>query len=290
MIATCPHNGILHASPRCCRGRLIRARASSSDQPFDARTRRALHEAAEILAEAQELAQQQTIQELRSSWQADSLNSPTVTAGQATEAALAACFVEFGLSNAAAGTLLHAIKSDPQLSSSHLSTELLSQKLSSLQRVLPDAEVAALVAAEPLLLLASSNQLVSNLVSLVNALPGRDVISMVVRRPKLLLVNDMPDRLVRITNKLVSLHPSHSHHVIAGKGILEENPELLLRMDYYLSDNIRLIDELPIEIQNMMVLGDESGVGFLYRYWRDKQAEQRQQQQPATGLDFGSLA
>lgn len=182
MFATCPPNGILHASPRCCRGTLIRARASSSDQPFDARTRRALREAAEILAEAQELAQQQTIQELRSSWQADSLvNPPTVTAGQSTEAALEACFVEFGLSNAAAGTLLHAIKSDPQLSSSYLSTELVSQKLSSLQRVLPDAEVAALVAAEPLLLLASSNQLVSNLVSLVNALPGRDVISMVVR-------------------------------------------------------------------------------------------------------------
>lgn len=77
---------------------------------------------------------------------------------------------------------------------------------------------------------------------------------------------------------------------VCGTGILEDNPELLLRMDYYLSDDIRLIDELPIEIQNMMVLGDESGVGFLYRYWKDKRAEQRQQQEQAYGLDPGSVA
>lgn len=41
-------------------------------------------------------------------------------------------------------------------------------------------------------------------------------------------------------------------------------------MDYYLSDDIRLIDQLPIEIANMMVLGDESGIGFLYKYWNKK--------------------
>lgn len=32
-----------------------------------------------------------------------------------------------------------------------------------------------------------------------------------------MLVDDMPDRLTRIMSKLISLHPSHSHHVIAGK-------------------------------------------------------------------------
>jgi len=187
-VATGTRNGILHArlGRQSSRGggTLIRTRATyggSSDQPFDARTRRALREAAEILAEAQELAQQQTIQELRSSWQADSLVNPPTAAGPSTEAALEACFVEFGLSKKAASNLLHTIKKDPQMSRTYLSTETLSQKLASLQRVLPDAEVAALVAAEPLLLLASSNQLVSNLVALVNALPGRDVISMVVR-------------------------------------------------------------------------------------------------------------
>jgi hypothetical protein len=33
-----------------------------------------------------------------------------------------------------------------------------------------------------------------------------------------MLVDDMPDRLTRIMTKLISLHPSHSHNVIAGKG------------------------------------------------------------------------
>lgn len=32
-------------------------------------------------------------------------------------------------------------------------------------------------------------------------------------------------------------------------GLIEENPELLVRMDYYL--DARLLDELPVEIQNV---------------------------------------
>jgi hypothetical protein len=59
-------------------------------------------------------------------------------------------------------------------------------------------------------------------------------------------------------------------YTLCPAGILEENPELLFRMDYYLGDDIRLIDQLPIEIANMMVLGDESGIGFLYKYWNNK--------------------
>ena len=48
---------------------------------------------------------------------------------------------------------------------------------------------------------------------------------------------------------------------------------LLLRMDYYLGDDIMLLDQLPMEIANMMVLGDESGLGHLYKYWRNKLGE-----------------
>jgi hypothetical protein len=63
-------------------------------------------------------------------------------------------------------------------------------------------------------------------------------------------------------------------------GIVEENPELLFRMDYY--QDAMLLDDLPIEIQNMMVLADQ-GLGFLYRYYnakrKDKQKQQQQQQQ-----------
>jgi hypothetical protein len=53
---------------------------------------------------------------------------------------------------------------------------------------------------------------------------------------------------------------------------VDENPELLLRMPYYL--DALLLDDLPIEIQNMMVLGDH-GLGYLYRYWNNRLTEPR---------------
>jgi len=56
-------------------------------------------------------------------------------------------------------------------------------------------------------------------------------------------------------------------------GLIRENPELLWRMDYY--QDARSLDELPIEMQNWLVLGGQAGIGWLYRYWQ----EERQQQQ-----------
>lgn len=50
--------------------------------------------------------------------------------------------------------------------------QLLSQKLSSLGRVLPGVDVVALVARTPQLLLVPSSSAVRILVDLVNALPG----------------------------------------------------------------------------------------------------------------------
>ncbi|WIA11544.1 hypothetical protein OEZ85_011653 [Tetradesmus obliquus] len=213
------------------------------------------------------------------SWQADSSSSSSSSSidtasvsalPPSSPEALQAFLIEQGLSQQQAGQLLKALTLDSKYAAC-LNTQRLSQKLASLGRVLPDAAAAQLVLSEPELLLASSNQLVRNLVCMITALPGRDVVGMVLRVPLLLLVDDMPARLERITNKLVALHPSHSHTVIAG--ILEENPVLLLRMDYYLGDDIMLLDQLPMEIANMMVLGDESGLGHLYKYWRDKLGE-----------------
>ncbi|KAF6264993.1 hypothetical protein COO60DRAFT_1634046 [Scenedesmus sp. NREL 46B-D3] len=181
-----------------------RAANEPGDFPFDERTRRGLREAAELLSEAQELAQQQTLAELMGS------------SGQ-------------------------------------------------------------LVLVEPELLLASSNQLVTSLVCLINALPGRDVMDMVLRRPRLCWWTTCQvwswTRLERIVSKLVALHPSHSHTVVAG--IIEENPELLFRMDYYLSDDIRLIDQLPIEIANMM-------------YWNNKLAKPATEQEWQQGSSGNS--
>jgi hypothetical protein len=79
--------------------------------------------------------------------------------------------------------------------------------------------------------------------------------------------------------------------VLCPAGIVEENPELLFRMDYYLGDDIRLIDQLPIEIANMMVLGDESGIGFLYKYWNNKLGRPSNEQEwPEGGSGSSSSA
>lgn len=71
----------------------------------------------------------------------------------------------------------------------------------------------------------------------------------------------------------------------AAVGIIQENPELLLRMGYYLGDNVRLLDDLPVEIQSMMVQG-HSGLGYLYRYWNNMRTERQDQ----SSLDSGSSA
>jgi hypothetical protein len=68
--------------------------------------------------------------------------------------ALEAFLIEQGLSQAQAGQLLKALTSDSQYAAC-LNTQRLSQKLASLQRVLPDAQPAQLVLTEPELLLAS---------------------------------------------------------------------------------------------------------------------------------------
>eukprot|EP00878_Enallax_costatus_P026777 GHUV01028771.1.p1 GENE.GHUV01028771.1~~GHUV01028771.1.p1 ORF type:complete len:243 (+),score=65.52 GHUV01028771.1:159-887(+) len=188
---------------------------SSPEQPaFDERTKRALREAAELLSEAQQLAQQQAREELSASWQLAATHSAPFE--PSSDTALQAFLVEQGLRQPQAELVLKALHSDEQYSQC-LSTRALQQKFKSLQRVLPEADVAALVAAEPRLLLTSSEQLVANLVALVQGLPGRNVVDMVSRLPRLLLVTDMADRLGRIMKKLIQLHPSHSVEVVAGE-------------------------------------------------------------------------
>lgn len=135
-------------------GRSGGAGHGSGEQPFDERARRALREAAEILSEAQELAQQQARDELLSSWQLGSATTEGTAPQQSSATAIQAFLVEQGLQKPQAAALLKVLHSDEQFSSC-LSTEVLQQKLSSLQRVLPEADTAALVLDEPRLLLTS---------------------------------------------------------------------------------------------------------------------------------------
>lgn len=199
-----------------------------------------------------------------------------------SSAALEAFWCEQGLNQAGAQQLMKEVQADPQLAASCCNTQMLSEKLASLGRVLPGVDVLQLVVRVPQLLLVSSGSAVQVLVDLVNALPGCDVMDMVARQPRLLLqdAEGLPQRLQAIISKLQVLHPSHMERVVAG--IIEENPELIMRMPYYLGEDVRLLDDLPIEIQNMMVLGDH-GVGYLYRYWNNRLTERKSQSKWDTG-------
>ncbi|KAF8070915.1 TPS5 [Scenedesmus sp. PABB004] len=260
------------------------AAAAAGSGPFDERTRRALREAAAILAEAQELAQQQTMAALMSSWQADG-GSSAEGAEPDPPGALEAFLVEAGLSGATAARLVRELEADADFAPC-LRLQTLAQRLAAVSRALPGADAAAMVAAEPRLLLTSSAQLVEALVTLVLGLPpGRDVAAVAAECPKLLVLDDLPRRLRAAERKLVELHPSHSPEVVAA--LLADNPALIWRMAYY--EAARALDDLPVELQNAMVLGGK-GLGFLQTYWRGRQAETRAQQEWEPGARPGPRA
>jgi hypothetical protein len=139
----------------------------------------------------------------------------------------------------------------------------LSAQVQRLQRVLPGVDVAQLVYKECGLLFAPAPLLVNNLVVLIQ-LGFRDVVAMVTKQPGLLLLEDLAEAAERAIGQLAAVHPSRSRQVVAD--ILEESPALVARMQYYLQPGLAL-EELPIEIQNAMVLGDH-GIGFLFKYYR----------------------
>jgi hypothetical protein len=76
--------------------------------------------------------------------------------------------------------------------------------------------------------------------------------SLILKQPRLLWAEDLRGRVVRVFDHLQALHPSGDVSVV--REIIMDNPELLFRMDYY--GHVTLLDELPIEIQNMMILAD----------------------------------
>lgn len=149
------HHRCVHHQHHCKRG--VRCAAA----PFDDRTKRALREAGEILSEAQELARQQTLSDLMSSWTADSTVStssappeqqqqqppaPSTVEAAASQqqqqqaaadaagdaninsssnpAALEAFWCEQGLSQAEAQQLMREVDRDPQLAATCCNTQV----------------------------------------------------------------------------------------------------------------------------------------------------------------------
>ena len=122
------------------------------------------------------------------------------------------------------------------------------------------------------LLDADVNKALVNMVCLVEAFPGRDLVSLVSRQPRLLWCDDLKPRLKRVQEHLTELHPSRDIAVV--REMIFDNPELLYRMDYYPRSKFSIMDELPIEIQNMM-LGHHAdhGIGYVMRYYANKQRD-----------------
>ncbi|GBF98420.1 hypothetical protein Rsub_10485 [Raphidocelis subcapitata] len=260
----------------------------------------ALAEAVGLVRRAQELAAQQARSELMQSWQADGGGAASgggsgggggggggTPPPAASREAVAAFLLEQGLAAADAARLAEAITdggafsggggggawsggggggSEAAARGGAPSLAQLEAKWAGLRRVLPDADVASMVLREPALLGATSGELVGAVVALVAAFPSVDVQAMAEARPALLLLRDLPERCERVVAKLVELHPSGDRDVVAG--VIEENPELLVRMDYYMA--ARLLDELPVELQNMFLPPGDTGLSWLYKYYSKK--------------------
>ena len=250
------HSRGLHAASRL-HAASTRPRASSGEA-FTPLEKNALRETAGLLQQAQEMAELQTRAELMSSLAADALEDGAAQQ-QGTEDNVFSFWLEQGLKAYEARRLTQELAAGgaplPTLAQ-------LAAKMQRISRVLPDADVVALVCRESRLLRTPSSRMVENLVALIQ-LGCRDVTGMVSRHPGLLAAEDLQGAAERALGKLVSIHPSGSLQVALE--IVQEHPSLLQRLNYYMDASS--LEDLPIEILNMLVLGDH-GIGFLYKYYR----------------------
>lgn len=135
---------------------------------------------------------------------------------------------------------------------------------------MPGADIASLAATDSRFLDCDPSRAINNVVTIIACLPGVEPLSVIAAHVPILWATDLQDRILRVARRLVDLHPSHDMKVVCE--ILAETPGLLWRLDYY--PHARLLDELPMEVQNAMVLGD-SGLGFLYRHYASKSDKSR---------------
>ncbi|GFR48235.1 hypothetical protein Agub_g10097 [Astrephomene gubernaculifera] len=219
-----------------------------------------LAEAYSLFEQARTMSHFQTQHELEQAFMADLGTGVQAVAGeQASRLALVSFWCEQGLSQSSSEALVQRLED----SGRRYSIQQVSAKVQRLNRILPDADIAAIVERDPAVLDMDPALAIRNMVLLVEAFPGKQVADLAQRQPRLLYCPDLPERAERVLALLTRLHPSRQRRVVAP--VVGENPDLLFRMDYY--QHVYMIDELPIEIQNMFVLADQ-GVSFLYRYYK----------------------
>eukprot|EP00798_Chlamydomonas_sp_ICE-L_P028649 gene28649-31819_t len=248
-------------NPRCpvsCRAAGSADGRYGSDGLSEEQLAAAYDEAAMLFSAAQSISNIQIRQELAQNFPKDVFYSDDLAL---THDQVANFFIEQGLSSYEANRLyleLHGQGRSYTLSQ-------LSSKVSRWTRVLPDVDVGRMAFKDSLILDADVGLGLVNMIKLVEAFPGRDIISMLVKQPRLLWCEDLVPRLEQAWSQLINIHPSGDRDVVLD--IILEYPELVYRMEYY--TEATLIDELPIEIQNMMVVADQ-GIGYIFRYYQNK--------------------
>jgi len=229
-----------------------------------------MQEAMELYSQAQKMAQEQVMAELRQMelsemstyHEYDSqpstsapASSPSQPAGStrreprnaATMAALTGFWLEQGMPASTAERLARELLAR---NSRFANLTLLATQLQRLGRVIP-GRVQDLVAGDLGVLDAGPAVIAAHYVTLVQLFQGRlDVAELAVRAPRLLYCDDLAGRYEAVMRKLVALHPSHSRDEV--QALLAEHPSLICRVhDYYL--HVRSLDELPMEVQNMVI-------------------------------------
>lgn len=108
--------------------------------------------------------------------------------GDADPAALAAFFQEQGLREREVADALSACGGGSGGGGPRLSRPQLEARWAALRRILPGADVAAMVAREPRVLTVDGGDLAARLVALAAAFPAADAVAMAQKRPGVLLL------------------------------------------------------------------------------------------------------
>lgn len=82
------------------------------------------------------------------------------------------------------------------------------------------------------------------------------VLSIISSQPRLLYLTDAPGFSLKIIDKLVKIWPYKGNQTQKRKDVIDtiaQYPMLLLRMQFYLDDKVKRIQDLPIDIQNNLL-------------------------------------
>lgn len=234
----------------------IEDEAQPNEELDEHEMRLALQEAAELLAEAEEMAQAQVMQELLESYVVE---KSEVNLDPSLLEPLSSYWLEQGFSREHSKQIAQDIFEN---CSRYSNVEVLSSQMQRLRRVIP-FEVEKLVAKDVKLLQATPSQIAEHFVELVTAFEGQNLEEIVGKQPRLLYCDNLTARVQKAAAKLLAVHPSHDMREI--NLLLVEYPELVFRMEYYM--HVRTVDELPIEIQNMMIVTGQ-GLSALHRMYQ----------------------